>query len=72
VPPVITSAMRLVFFAVPAFLLSRRPGFELWEVWYLAVAMVIVQMVLNVWLLQREFRRKLTFSTTVAVPAPSS
>jgi putative MATE family efflux protein len=70
VPPVIISAMRLVFFAVPAFLLSRRPGFELREVWYLAVATVIVQMALNVWLLQREFRRKLTFAVVAAVPAP--
>jgi len=71
VPPVIISAIRLVCFAVPAFLMSRRPGFELRHVWYLAVATVLVQMALNVWLLQREFRRKLRFDVQVAVPAPA-
>jgi hypothetical protein len=56
---------------VPAFLLSRRPGFELRQLWYLAVAMVVVQMGLQVWLLQREFRRRLTFAAPIAVPAPA-
>jgi putative MATE family efflux protein len=71
VPPVIISGVRLIFFAVPAFLLSRRPGFELRQLWYLAVAMVVVQMGLQVWLLQREFRRRLTFAAPIAVPAPA-
>jgi putative MATE family efflux protein len=71
VPPVIISGVRLIFFAVPAFLLSRRPGFELRQLWYLAVAMVVVQMGLQVWLLQREFQRKLRFGAPLAVPAPA-
>jgi putative MATE family efflux protein len=71
VPPVVISAIRLMMFAVPALLMSRRPGFELRHVWYLAVATVLVQMALNLWLLQREFRRKLTFEPVVVVPAPA-
>jgi Na+-driven multidrug efflux pump len=71
VPPVVISAIRLMMFAVPALLMSRRPGFELRHVWYLAVATVLVQMALNLWLLQREFRRKLTFPPVTAVPAPA-
>lgn len=72
VPPVIISGVRLICFAVPAFLMSRRPGFELRELWYLAVAMVVVQMGLQVWLLQREFQRKLRFGAPLAVPAPQT
>jgi putative MATE family efflux protein len=71
VPPVIISALRLLLFAVPASLLSRTVGFELRQIWYVGVAAVIVQMSLNVWLLQREFRRRLTFDTAVAIPAPA-
>ena len=39
-----------------------RPGFTIREVWYLSVATVAVQAVTNLALLQREFRRKLTFA----------
>jgi putative MATE family efflux protein len=58
-PPLASSSLRLVLFALPAFLLSRRPGFELWQVWYLSVASVTLQLVANVWLLHREFERRL-------------
>ncbi|MGH9314890.1 MAG: MATE family efflux transporter [Vicinamibacterales bacterium] len=71
VPPVLISALRLLLFGVPALLLSQTSGFELREVWYLAVATVLVQLALNVLLLRREFRRKLAFGPVVAVPAPA-
>jgi MATE family, multidrug efflux pump len=58
-PPLASSSLRLVLFALPAFLLSRRPGFELWQLWYLSVASVTLQLVANMWLLHREFRRRL-------------
>ena len=35
--------LRLVLFALPAYLLSLRPGFQIREVWYLSVASVAVQ-----------------------------
>jgi Na+-driven multidrug efflux pump len=58
-PPLGSSTLRVMLFAVPAFVLSHRPGFQLWHVWYLAVATVAVQFVVNMWLLHREFARKL-------------
>ncbi len=58
-PPLASSSVRLLLFALPAFLISRRPGFQLWEVWYLSVASVTIQLIVNLWLLRREFLRKL-------------
>ena len=59
VPPLASSAMRLVTFAIPAVWLSRQPGFQMRHVWYLSVASVMVHLTLNLLLLRREFRRKL-------------
>ena len=60
-PSLITSALRLVLFAVPAYVLSHRPGFELHHVWQLGVFAVAVQFIVNMALLRREFRRRLNF-----------
>jgi Na+-driven multidrug efflux pump len=60
-PPLASSTLRLVLFTVPAYLLSLRAGFQIREVWYLSVAAVAVQAVLNVLLLRREFDRALRF-----------
>lgn len=56
-----------VVFALPAYLLSHRPGFEMRDVWYLSVATVLVQTGLNLWLLHREFDARLAF-----VPLPEA
>jgi putative MATE family efflux protein len=61
VPPLLSSSTRLFLFAVPAVLLSRRPDFQIRQVWYLSVATVAIQLVVNLTLLRREFRRKLDF-----------
>ena len=61
-PSLGSSALRLFIFAAPAAALSMRPGFAIREVWYLSVATVAVQAVTNLLLLQREFRRKLSFA----------
>jgi putative MATE family efflux protein len=72
-PPLLSSTSRLFVFAVPAYLLSLRPDFHIRHVWYLSVASVTVQAVLNLLLLRREFARKLVFpdvgSTTGMVTA---
>jgi len=65
-PPLYSSATRLLTFALPAFWMSTRPGFELRHVWYLSVATVTCQMLLSLWLLMRELRRR---EQAVAVPA---
>lgn len=61
-PALVSSASRLFIFAIPAILLSRRPGFELRQLWILSVATVAIQALTSYWLLQREFRRRLTGS----------
>jgi putative MATE family efflux protein len=60
-PSLATSFLRLVVFAVPAYVLSHRPGFELVQVWYFSVAAVTLQFVVNMTLLRREFRHRLDF-----------
>src|SRR5437667_8352780 len=39
-PPLISSATRLLFFALPAVIMSRRPGFYITQVWYLSVVSI--------------------------------
>jgi Na+-driven multidrug efflux pump len=69
-PALLTSLVRIVVVAVPAVLLSRVAGFELRWIWYLSVASILLQMLLQVVLLQREFRTRLgPRSATVPVVA---
>jgi putative MATE family efflux protein len=63
-PPLISSATRLLFFALPAVILSRLPGFHLKQLWYLSVVSILLQAGVNVLLLRREFRKKLVFHDT--------
>lgn len=69
-PPLGSSALRLLLFALPAYALSHRPGFEMRYVWCLSVASVAVQVCVNLWLLHREFDTKLAFAA-VAQPPPA-
>ena len=64
-PPLISSATRLLFFAVPAVIVSRLPGFYLKQLWYLSVVSILLQASVNLLLLRREFKRKLTFPQVV-------
>jgi putative MATE family efflux protein len=59
VPSLVSSASRIVSFAVPAIWLSGRPGFELRHLWYLSVATVLLQMTLSLLLLRRELGKRL-------------
>ena len=53
--------------------MSLRPGFEMRHVWYLSVASVTIQLGLNLWLLHREFARKLApLAAPVATPVPAA
>jgi putative MATE family efflux protein len=65
-PALIASFARIVIVAVPAFLLSRLPGFQLHWIWYLSIVAITVQLVLNLLLLRREFRRRLSFAPASA------
>jgi putative MATE family efflux protein len=66
IPPLLSSATRVILIAVPLFLLARMPGFELRWVWYLSVAGVWIHLALNLFLLRREFRLKLNFGPSPA------
>ena len=61
IPPLLTSFSRILFVALPLFFLPRMPGFALRWIWYLGVAAVTVQVMLNLLLLRREFRKRLVF-----------
>jgi putative MATE family efflux protein len=67
VPSLVSSAVRIVLVAVPAVLLARVEGFHLEWIWYLSVASVLVQMVVSLLLLRREFRHRLD-----VMPAPGA
>jgi len=66
IPALISSATRLLTFAIPAVWLSTRPGFELRQLWFLSVATVALQALTSLWLLRGQFRRRLA---PMAVPA---
>ncbi len=67
VPPLISSAIRLLLVAVPLMFLTRVDGFELRWVWYLSVATIWVHLTMSLLLLKREFSRKLNFGAPAAV-----
>jgi putative MATE family efflux protein len=67
-PSLVTSAVRIVMVAILAFFLSRQPGFHLNWIWWLSFASVLLQLVLSLLLLRREFRMRLRFEP-VASPA---
>jgi putative MATE family efflux protein len=58
-PALFSSLIRLLVFIPVAFLVSRREGFELHELWYVSVVSVLLQAVVSYLLVQREIRLKL-------------
>jgi putative MATE family efflux protein len=67
-PPLATSATRLLLFALPAYVMAQQPGFQMRHVWYLSVATVTIQMCANLWLLHREFGRRLVLEGPPVAP----
>src|SRR3982750_857049 len=61
IPSLVASATRLALVALPAVLLSQRPGFRLTWIWYISLGAVFIQLALSLLLLRREFSRRLTF-----------
>jgi putative MATE family efflux protein len=66
-PSLIASASRIGLFVAPAMWLSKQPDFHLAQLWWLSVASVIAQLLIVLWLLRREFARKLA---TIPAAAP--
>jgi putative MATE family efflux protein len=67
-PALIGSLVRIVIVTIPAFLLSRLPGFALHWIWYLSVGAIAAQLAVNVLLLRREFERRLSLAASSAQP----
>jgi putative MATE family efflux protein len=59
-PVLLTSATRVFTYSLPAIWLSTQPGFRMEHVWYLSVATTTLQAGLSLWLLHREFNKRLT------------
>jgi putative MATE family efflux protein len=59
-PSLVTSFIRMAVGVLPALFLARRPGFALTWIWWLTVLSTYLQMSMNLALLKREFRLKLT------------
>ena len=68
IPSLIASFLRIILVAVPAILLSRRPDFQLVWIWYLSVGAVFAQLALALFLLRREFSRRLVFGGATSDP----
>jgi putative MATE family efflux protein len=67
VPSLISSAVRIALVATLTLILAPMPGFELRWIWYLSVGSVVVQFVLSLSLLRREFARRLRWDP-IATP----
>jgi putative MATE family efflux protein len=69
-PPLVSSSLRLLLFALPAWLVSLRPGFDIAWIWSLSIASVAVQATVNLVLLRSEFARRLRFAPAAPAPEP--
>jgi Na+-driven multidrug efflux pump len=58
-PVLWSSATRVFTYSLPAIWLSTRPGFRMEYVWYLSIAATTLQAALSLWLLRREFGKRL-------------
>ena len=62
-PQLISSATRLVTYAIPILWLSSRPWFSIEYIayiWYVSIATTSLQALLSLWLLRMEFRKRLS------------
>lgn len=69
-PSLMSSSSRLITFALPALWLASQPSFQLRHLWYLSVVTTFLQMLTSVWLMRREFDRKLRAAKGPAVTMP--
>jgi putative MATE family efflux protein len=67
-PSLLSSASRLVTFAVPALWLVEQPGGSLREFWYISIASLALQAITSLLLVRREFRLRLPSAPLRSVP----
>jgi len=66
IPTVISSAVRLFVYAIPALWVARLPGFQLHWIWRVSVMATTVHALFALWLLKRETDRRLGHGEAVA------
>ncbi|HLY57235.1 MAG TPA: MATE family efflux transporter [Stellaceae bacterium] len=69
-PALLSSAGRLLTFALPALYMASRPDLALVDLWHLSVASIAVQALCSVLLLRYELSRKLAPAALAPVPQP--
>jgi putative MATE family efflux protein len=67
-PVLLSSATRLLSYAVPVVWLSTLPGFAIEHVWYLSIATTTLQAAMSLWLLRREFGKRLPTAAREVTP----
>lgn len=60
-PPLLSSSLRLMLFTIPVLILSQTSHFTIRQIWVFSALSVFVQAVANLFLVWREFERKLAF-----------
>ena len=70
-PVLLASAMRVLTYSVPSIWLSTWPGFRMEHVWYLSIATTPLQAALSIWLLHREFKKRLSLPPQEKVAGPA-
>ncbi|HKP93078.1 MAG TPA: MATE family efflux transporter [Chthoniobacterales bacterium] len=68
-PPLISSATRVILFALPALIMSTREHFYIKQLWHLSVVSILFQAAANLLLLRREFDKRLVFPDANNLPA---
>ena len=71
-PAMISSAIRMGLIVIPAWLFSKRPDFHIDQIWWLSVGGVVLQMLLCMLFLRREFGRKLEMPAPMAASAETA
>jgi len=71
-PVLWTSATRVLTYSLPSIWLSTWPGFRMEHVWYLSIATTTLQAALSVWLLHREFGKRLALPAQEKVAEPEN
>jgi len=67
-PSLISTATRMLTFAIPGVWMSMRPGFEIEDLWHLSVATMLLQAAFSWWLLRMQFRERLAPMGAAAAP----
>jgi putative MATE family efflux protein len=65
-PSLLSSATRLITYAIPAIWLSAQPGLRIEHIWYLSVATMLLQTAVSLALLRIQLRERLR-----GIPAPA-